>query len=119
MRKTKLIVIFLLLVLSLSLLACTSTEASNGFYTIENGSNSFTMLLKGALVNSMGYKTLDLKEDNNQNIGDTISDKIEEIKNNNKEAFDIATIIISSVLGIALLYILFLIVRKIWRSLKR
>ena len=58
-------------------------------------------------------------EDNNQNIGDTIGDKIEEIKNNNKEAFDIATIIISSVLGIALLYILFLIVRKIWRSLKR
>ena len=58
-------------------------------------------------------------EDNNQNIGDTIGDKIEEIKNNNKEAFDIATIIISSVLGIALLYNLFLIVRKIWRSLKR
>jgi len=58
-------------------------------------------------------------EENIQNIGDTISEKIDEIKNNNKEAFDIATIIISSVLGIALLYILFLIIRKIWRSLKR
>ena len=73
MRKTKLIVIFLLLVLSLSLLACTSTEASNGFYTVENGSNSFTMLLKGALVNSMGYKTLDLKEDNNLIIDTNLS----------------------------------------------
>lgn len=73
MRKTKLIVIFLFLVLSLSLLACTSTEASNGFYTVENGSNSFTMLLKGALVNSMGYKTLDLKEDNNLIIDTNLS----------------------------------------------
>lgn len=58
------------------------------------------------------------EENSEPSIGDTIGDKIEEIKNN-KEAFDIATIIISSVLGIALLYILFLIVRKIWRSLKR
>ena len=53
------------------------------------------------------------------NFFDTVKDKVEEIKENNKQAFDIATIIISSVLGIALLYILFLIIRKIWRSLKR
>ena len=59
------------------------------------------------------------EENTEPSIGDTIGEKIEEIKNNNKEAFDIATIIISSVLGIVLLYILFLIVRKIWRSLKR
>ncbi len=54
------------------------------------------------------------------NLGDTVKKGFEEFKTNfqNNETFKIVTMTCSSILGIALIYVIFLIIRKIWRVIK-
>ena len=59
-------------------------------------------------------------EDDVKSFGETIKQGFEGFKTNveNNTTFRTITICVSSVVGIALLYVIFLIVRKIWRVIK-
>ena len=54
------------------------------------------------------------------NLGETIQKGYEDFKTNvqNNETFRVVTITVSSVVGIALLYVVFLIIRKIWHVIR-
>ena len=59
-------------------------------------------------------------EDDVKSFGETIKQGYEDFKTNveNNTTFRTITICVSSVVGIALLYVIFLIIRKIWRVIK-
>ena len=59
-------------------------------------------------------------EDDVKSFGETIKQGFENFKTNveNNTTFRTITICVSSVVGIALLYVIFLIIRKIWRVIK-
>ncbi len=59
-------------------------------------------------------------EEEQKSISETIKQGFEDFKDNveNNETFRIAAICISSVIGIALIYVVFLIIRKIWHVIK-
>ena len=59
-------------------------------------------------------------EEEQKSISETIKQGFEDFKTNveNNETFRIAAICISSVIGIALIYVVFLIIRKIWHVIK-
>ena len=59
-------------------------------------------------------------EDDVKSFGESIKQGFEDFKTNveNNTTFRTVTICISSVIGIALLYVIFLIIRKIWRVIK-
>ena len=59
-------------------------------------------------------------EDDVKSFGETIKQGFEDFKTNveNNTTFRTVTICVSSVVGIALLYVVFLIIRKIWRVIK-
>ena len=59
-------------------------------------------------------------EDDVKSFGESIKQGFEDFKTNveNNTTFRTVTICVSSVIGIALLYVIFLIIRKIWRVIK-
>jgi len=59
-------------------------------------------------------------EEDAKSFSETVKQGFEDFKTNveNNETFRIVTICVSSVVGIALIYVVFLIVRKIWRVIK-
>ncbi|MCR5224072.1 MAG: hypothetical protein K6C11_02880 [Bacilli bacterium] len=98
----------------------TSTGTNN---SSDSSSSSQSGNSSGSGSNGANTNTNDNNSNNDSSDSsdffEQIKEKYNEFKDNNKEAADAATIVISSVLGIALLYIIFVIVRKIWRSLKK
>ena len=59
-------------------------------------------------------------EEDAKSFSETVKQGFEDFKTNveNNETFRIVTICVSSVVGIALIYVIFLIIRKIWRVIK-
>ena len=59
-------------------------------------------------------------EEDAKSFSETIKEGFEDFKTNveNNETFRIVTICVSSVVGIALIYVVFLIIRKIWHGIK-
>ncbi len=61
-----------------------------------------------------------VNEDNNNSFFDSIKQGFNDFKTDiaNNQTFRIVTITLSSIVGIALIYVVFLIVRKVWRVIK-
>lgn len=72
-------------------------------------------------VNQENPENINQIEEDNNSIENTIKQGIEDFKTNieNNDTFKLVTIIISTIIGIAVIYILFLIIRKIWHIIKR
>ena len=79
--------------------------------------NDNSEVLNNAEGNANNNPTL---EDDVKSFGETIKQGFEDFKTNveNNTTFRTVTICISSVIGIALFYVIFLIIKKIWRVIK-
>ena len=92
-------------------------EPNNGNQEVINNGNANAGEVNNAEGNANSNPSV---EDDVKSFGETIKQGFEDFKTNveNNTTFRTVTICISSVIGIALLYVLFLIIRKIWRVIK-
>lgn len=92
-------------------------EVNNGNQEVVNNGDANAGEVNNAEGNANNNPTV---EDDVKSFGESIKQGFEDFKTNveNNTTFRTITICVSSVVGIALLYVLFLIIRKIWRVIK-
>lgn len=92
-------------------------EPNNGNQEVVNNGDANAGEVNNAEGNANNNPTV---EDDVKSFGETIKQGFEDFKTNveNNTTFRTITICVSSVVGIALLYVIFLIIRKIWRVIK-
>lgn len=92
-------------------------EINNGNQEVVNNGDANEGNVNNAEANANNNPTV---EDDVKSFGETIKQGFEDFKTNveNNTTFRTVTICVSSVIGIALLYVIFLIIRKIWLVIK-